>query len=99
MKLLALARRCEAAGTDAKAEALLQWLYKLQLEEQDPELKCLIFTEFVATQQMLAEFLENRGFSVVCLNGSMSLEERLQAQAEFSKDTRIMISTDAGEKA
>ncbi len=96
MKLLALARRCEAAGTDAKAEALLQWLYKLQLEEQDPELKCLIFTEFVATQQMLAEFLENRGFSVVCLNGSMSLEERLQAQAEFSKDTRIMISTDAG---
>ena len=62
--LLDLARETEAQGTDAKAEALLELIYKLQQEENDPELKVLIFTEFVPTQAMLADFLESRGFSV-----------------------------------
>jgi hypothetical protein len=34
--LLDLARETEAAGTDAKAEALLELIYKLQQEENDP---------------------------------------------------------------
>ncbi|WP_206199343.1 hypothetical protein [Parasulfuritortus cantonensis] len=38
-------------GTDAKAEALLELIYKLQQEEGDPALKVLIFTEFVPTQR------------------------------------------------
>ena len=59
----------EAQGTDAKAEALLELIYKLQQEENDPELKVLVFTEFVPTQAMLADFLESRGFSVATLNG------------------------------
>ncbi|WP_199262745.1 SNF2-related protein, partial [Paracoccus binzhouensis] len=71
--LLDLARATEAQGTDAKAEALLELIYKLQQEENDPELKVLIFTEFVPTQAMLADFLESRGFSVATLNGSMDL--------------------------
>lgn len=45
---------------------------------------------------MLAEFLESRGFSVATLNGSMDLEARGRAQRAFSKDVRILISTDAG---
>ncbi len=45
---------------------------------------------------MLREFLSDRAISVVCLNGSMSLEERKQVQDAFAKDTRILISTDAG---
>jgi hypothetical protein len=56
-QLLALATQAEAAGPDAKAQALLDWVYRLQRETGEPELKVLIFTEFVPTQEMLAEFL------------------------------------------
>ncbi|MEM1823558.1 MAG: helicase-related protein [Candidatus Hadarchaeales archaeon] len=94
--LLDVAARCEQIGPDAKAEALLDWLYRLQSEESDPELKALVFTEFVPTQEMLRRFLTERGFSVVCLNGSMDMEERKRVQEAFAKDVRILISTDAG---
>ncbi|BBM69558.1 helicase-related protein [Rhodothermus marinus] len=94
--LLELARRCERQGPDAKAEALLDWIYRLQAEENDPNLKVLIFTEFVPTQEMLYEFLTERGFKVVCINGSMDLEERRRAQQNFAGEARILVSTDAG---
>ena len=94
--LLEAAARCERIGPDAKAEALLDWLYRLQSEESDPELKALVFTEFVPTQEMLRRFLTERGFSVVCLNGSMDMEERKRVQEAFARDVRILISTDAG---
>jgi len=94
--LLEAAARCEQSGPDAKAEALLDWLYRLQSEEGDPELKALVFTEFVPTQEMLRRFLTERGFSVVCLNGSMDMEERKRVQEAFAKEARILISTDAG---
>jgi len=45
---------------------------------------------------MLRRFLTERGFSVVCLNGSMDMEERKRVQEAFAKDVRILISTDAG---
>lgn len=95
-QLLELARSTEAQGTDAKAEALLELIYKLQQEENDPDLKVLVFTEFVPTQTMLADLLESRGFSVAKLNGSMDLEARTHAQLAFSGEVRILISTDAG---
>jgi len=94
--LLEAAVRCEQICPDAKAEALLNWLYRLQSEERDLELKTLVFTEFVPTQEMLRRFLTERGFSVVCLNGSMDMEERKRVQEAFAKDVRILISTDAG---
>ena len=94
--LLEAAARCDQAGPDAKAEALLGWIYRLQAEEGDPNLKILIFTEFVPTQDMLHRFLADRGFQSVTLNGSMSLEERKKAQDQFAGDSRFLISTDAG---
>jgi len=94
--LLELARSTEAQGTDAKAEALLDLIYKLQQEEGDPQLKVLVFTEFVPTQAMLAALLEARGFSVATLNGGMDLETRTRAQQAFARDVRILVSTDAG---
>lgn len=94
--LLAAARRSEARGPDAKAEALLDWIRRLQVEENDPELKVLVFTEFVPTQEMLARYLGERGFKVACLNGSMSMEERQRVQAAFAGDARVLVSTDAG---
>lgn len=94
--LLEAASRCEQTGPDAKAEALLECLYGLQSEEGDPDLKALVFTEFVPTQEMLRGFLTERGFAVVCLNGSMDMEERLRVQETFAQGARILISTDAG---
>jgi SNF2 family DNA or RNA helicase len=94
--LLELARRCELGGLDAKAETLLELMYKLQVEENELDLKILIFTEFIPTQEMLKLFFETRGIKVSVLNGSMGMEERKLAQEKFRDNTRILISTDAG---
>lgn len=94
--LLSAARRCEASGPDVKAVALIERIQQQQREENDPLLKVLIFTEFVPTQAMLANFLARRGFHVVVLNGGMGLEERREAQRQFAGDAQILISTDAG---
>jgi superfamily II DNA/RNA helicase len=94
--LLDAASRCAQGNPDAKAEALLEWIYRLQQEEGDADLKVLLFTEFVPTQDMLAEFLSERGFAVVRLNGSMDMDERRRVQEAFARDARILVSTDAG---
>ena len=94
--LLQLARSTEAAGTDAKAESLLELIYKLQQEEADPLLKVLVFTEFVPTQAMLTNYLESRGFAAATLNGSMDMEARTRTLQRFAQDARVLISTDAG---
>lgn len=94
--LLDAARQCEQAGPDAKAEALIERVYQLQADENEPDLKILIFTEFVATQAMLKEFLVARGISVVILNGSMNMDERKRTQDAFRDHVRVLVSTDAG---
>lgn len=94
--LLEAAKRVERDGPDAKAEALLELIYKLQQEEGDPDLKILLFTEFVPTQAMLADFLEQRGFTVTRINGSMDLAERMHAQRAFAQSARVLLATDAG---
>lgn len=94
--LLETAFRVEQAGPDAKAEALLEMIYQIQQEETDPNLKVLIFTEFIPTQEMLYDFLTSRGFRAVRLNGSMDLEARKQAEDAFAAQYQILISTDAG---
>jgi superfamily II DNA or RNA helicase len=94
--LLKSAIDTEQINPDAKAECLIDWIYRLQAEESDSDLKILIFTEFVPTQAMLLQFLSDRGISAVILNGSMSMEERRLAQNAFREESRVLISTDAG---
>ncbi len=94
--LLQQARQCEQSEVDAKAEALLETLYRLQNQTSNPDLKVLIFTEFVSTQEMLADYLRGRGVVVATLNGGMSMAERRQAQVDFSQKAQILVSTDAG---
>lgn len=94
--LLEATSKCKQLGPDAKAEALLDWIYRIQAEEGDTEFKILVFTEFVPTQEMLEQFLSDRGFTVTCLNGSLDMEDRKKVQEEFENAARILISTDAG---
>jgi len=95
-ELLKLARDCRQKSPDVKAEELVDLIYKLRTDEKDPDLKILIFTEFIPTQDMLNKFLTDRGFKVEILNGRMSLEERNQAQDKFMQSAQFLISTDAG---
>ena len=95
-RLASLARRCEVAHPDARAETLVEIMYQLRTEENNPRLKFLVFTEFIPTQKMLGDFLAIRGFKVVCLNGSMDLAERLEAQKNFAEYADVMVSTEAG---
>ena len=94
--LLDLARAAEIAGPDVKTETLMNLIFQLQGEENEDQLKLLIFTEFVPTQAMLKVFLEERGISCAILNGSMSMDERRIAQREFRDNSRVLIATDAG---
>jgi superfamily II DNA or RNA helicase len=94
--LLDLARAAETAGPDIKTEALMNLIFQLQGEENDDQLKLLIFTEFVPTQAMLRIFLEERGIPCAILNGSMSMDERRIAQRDFRDSARVLIATDAG---
>lgn len=94
--LLDLARTAEMTGPDIKTEALMNLIFQLQGEEDDDQLKLLIFTEFVLTQAMLKTFIEERGIPCSILNGSMSMDERRLAQRKFRDNARILISTDAG---
>ena len=94
--LLKLAEKVEARGVDSKAEALLALVAEMERTERDPDLKVLVFTEFVPTQAMLAEYFEARGISCVRLNGSMDMDERQVVQERFAKESRVLISTDAG---
>ena len=94
--LLALAKNAVIEGPDIKTKTLLNLIYKLEVEESEENLKVLVFTEFVATQFMLKDYLEARGIPCVLLNGSMTMEERRLAQQAFSQESRVLISTDAG---
>lgn len=94
--LVSLAFRAESSGPDAKALRLIELIYDLQAQENDDQLKVLIFTEFTGTQAMLNEMLQSRGLPCTLINGSMSMDERRSAQRRFAADARVMISTDAG---
>jgi len=94
--LLDLARVAEMAGPDIKTEALMNLIFQLQGEENDDQLKLLIFTEFVPTQAMLRTYLEERGIPCAILNGSTSMDERRMAQRDFRDNARVLIATDAG---
>jgi SNF2 family DNA or RNA helicase len=60
------------------------------------DLKFLIFTEFVSTQNMLRQVLEIKGgFRCETINGSMDYDRRLLALRNFKADTQVLISTDA----
>ncbi|WP_026486459.1 DEAD/DEAH box helicase [Caldanaerobius polysaccharolyticus] len=93
--LLIIARQAENQYVDAKAEVLIDLINRLQAEMAE-DFKAIVFTEFVATQEFLREYLQEKGFSVVILNGSMSMDERDKALREFKEKADILVSTDAG---
>ena len=95
-RLLDLVDGLKAEGPDPKARYLLELLRRLQQIERDPKAKFLIFTEFYGTQDMLKAYLEQHGYTVAILNGSMDLYERQEALRSFRQNSQILLSTEAG---
>ena len=91
--LIALAKRAELQYQDAKVEALFDTLDEVLA---DGGQKAIVFTEFMATQDYLKRLLEQHGYRVSILNGSMGIEERNAATEEFRTQTDVFVSTDAG---
>lgn len=90
------AKDCLDKETDAKVDFLLSKLTELKKQEQNADLKFLIFTEFTSTQYMLKKVLELKG-GYVCdaINGSMDFDERVNALKRFKEEAQILICTDA----
>lgn len=92
--MLAIAKQAEFQSQDIKLEKLTEIIDRIV--DEDRSQKIIVFTEFVATQKFLQEFLIRKGYSVTILNGGMSIEERNEALQEFRTSTTVFISTDAG---
>jgi SNF2 family DNA or RNA helicase len=90
------AKECLESETDAKIEFLIRKLQELKREEQNPDIKILIFTEFTSTQNMLRKVLSEKG-GYVCeiINGSMDFDQRVNALRKFKESAQILICTDA----
>lgn len=58
--------------------------------------KTIIFTEFRATQEFLAQKLMREGFRVVKFHGGLSMDDKDRAQRQFRDDAQILISTECG---
>ncbi len=92
--LVSLAKQASLECRDAKQEALLDLLEKIQ--RHDPGAKIILFTEFVATQVAIQQLMEYNGITTTLINGSMSLEERNASLQQFRMEKQMLISTDAG---
>ena len=89
------ARVCMEQEQDAKADALIRTIAQQRMEQGDPQMKVLVFTEFRATQQYLEKELTAKGLACATINGSMGLETRQNALRYFKDQADVMISTDA----
>lgn len=95
-KLVDLARQASLGRNDAKLRTLLEIIDEFRIRENDPELKFIIFTEFVETQFYLNNCLHNLGYKTAMINGRMSAEEKQAAKELFRTEALFLISTDAG---
>jgi superfamily II DNA or RNA helicase len=95
-ELIAQTRTVRGAGEEAKLTALKQCLERSELRElEDGRGKLLIFTEYRATQDYLADQLKALGFSITTIHGGMDAQRRKNAQIEFQTDRQICIATEA----
>lgn len=94
--LLRAAQTCAEKELDVKLEYLLKRMSDLKQEEGDQDLKFLIFTEFISTQNMLCRELSRRGgYSCRSINGSMDFDSRVEALKLFKASAQVLVSTDA----
>ncbi|HPL28761.1 MAG TPA: helicase-related protein [Anaerolineae bacterium] len=57
--------------------------------------RLLVFTEFLDTLVFLRRLFEEWGYTVTQIDGSMSQQDRLQAEKEFHERCQVMVATEA----
>ena len=62
-----------------------------QIREQPEGDKCLIFCHFIKEMDEYCNRLDDEGFKVVRIDGTMSVEERAQAVESFNKDPDVSV--------
>jgi SNF2 family DNA or RNA helicase len=92
-KLLEICEKIERFTYDSKVLKLTETIDAILKDRQGE--KALIFTQFIATQDLLRKILSKK-YSVVTFNGSMSKEEKDEKTEAFRRSAQIMISTEAG---
>ena len=75
--------------SDGKVEKLLELV-------QANDLKKIVFTQFVATQQLLAEKLRAAGIRCALFQGSMSQAEKEASIESFRNGVDLLVSTESG---
>jgi superfamily II DNA or RNA helicase len=88
-ELAALAMRARDLHESSKVDRLLALLGEF------PD-KMVIFTQFRATQDMVAERLRQAGHGVAVFHGGLSRLEKERAVEAFHGDTRLLLCTEAG---
>lgn len=86
----------EALPIDSKAETLRS--HMATIKDEAEVAKVLIFTEFRATQDHLAEVLRSSGWNVSLFHGQLKPEQKDRAVEAFRDDSKphVLISTEAG---
>ena len=89
-----MAAQAEQVNASAKAAALRK-LLEGQARGADPQAKVLIFTQFRATQQLLASHFQQWGIQFALYHGSMSAIQKDAAIREFEQRLPVLLSTEA----
>lgn len=79
---------------EAKFAELLTVLDSSDVIRAEDE-KLLIFTEHRDTLESLAKRLEDKGYTITTIHGSMDVDDRKKAQRQFRMRSKIMVATDA----
>jgi SNF2 family DNA or RNA helicase len=91
--LLSLAEQAAAVTESAKADALVK-LLKAQAAGGQGD-KVLVFTQFRATQEMLAQRLRQEDIAFVLYHGGLSTAQKDAAIRDFQADQPVLLSTEA----
>ena len=93
-ELLTLAQQADAVQTTAKADALRK-LLDAQTAAGPGQGKVVIFTQFRATQEMLAQEMRAWGVDFALYHGGLTTAQKDQAIRSFSETTPVLLSTEA----
>lgn len=88
-KLIVMAEMVLDSGNETKLQELKKIMDKIGDE------KVLIFSEAKDTVDYLIEKLSSWGYSVNTIHGEMPMEQRVEAEQIFRKETQVMVATEA----
>ena len=81
-------KKKEVVYSDVAFQSKLKVLIKdlIQVRDEDPSSKSLVFSQFASTLQYLQSELPKAGFQFRTLKGSMSMKQRAKALHDFQAD-------------